>query len=242
MRTHRFPAPAGAKAVSGLALLALAGVAASASAAAPTGSESAPAALASAPAPGWSGADALELRVAERLAASGTLAGARIDVDVDDAGVATLRGVVSGAEQAERARRLAASTEGIERVETRFERNPDAVEARRGREVSDERIARELAEQLAAELGGDPVPSSFRRWQVSGEGWTFVVDADEGSVCLEGTVPEPDALVHALRIARRAPGVRDVRSRLALPEDHPLYRAPAHGPRAYGPRPYATVP
>jgi osmotically-inducible protein OsmY len=149
-------------------------------------------------------------RVVERLAASRSLQGSTVWVTVAD-GKVVLRGLAADERAARRAVELARRTEGVREVESEIDTDPSLREWLRT-EVTDEVLAREVAERIAAEA----FPNARRSedwlfgWEIDGRNFELDVDADMGTVTLSGSVPSPEDAERALSAARRTPGVRSV--------------------------------
>jgi osmotically-inducible protein OsmY len=165
------------------------------------------------PLPSWSAKE----RVAVRLAQSRALAGARIRTDepAGGDGDVTLRGVVRDEPQRQRAIRIAARTPGVSRVD-------DALAVDRAlappAPLSDEAIARSVAEALAADdtLDARVGEGWLFGWRVDGSDWSVEVEVDDGDVLLAGNAPLQQHIYAFILEAREVPGVRSVRSEIAL--------------------------
>jgi osmotically-inducible protein OsmY len=150
-------------------------------------------------------------RVVERLAASRSLQGSTVWVTVAD-GQVVLRGLVADDRAAQRAIELARRTPGVRGVRSELRTEPTLAEWLRT-EVTDEVLAREVAERIAAEAFPNARSSEdwIFGWEIDGRNFELDVDADMGTVTLSGSVPSAEDAERALSVARRTPGVRSVR-------------------------------
>jgi osmotically-inducible protein OsmY len=160
--------------------------------------------------PTWNAAERVDLR----LAGSRGLAGARVETHGTD-GEVVLRGSVRDAGQRERARQIAARTEGVREVRDELVLDPGIAAAARR---PDEELARSVAEALASD---DVLRPRLERgwllgWRVAGEGWGVDVEVDDGDVWLEGTALLQQHIHEFVLEARAVPGVRSVRSDIGL--------------------------
>lgn len=182
----------------------------------------------------------LESRVENQLARSPSLAGSRIEAQVQNRTV-TLTGTVASEGDKERATRIAHDVIGITEVQNQLRVDATAVDGNRGDPVEDQELARTIATSLANETfpGAQADEEWLYGWEVEGEDWEFDVDVDGGDVMLEGSVDEFADIGKATSQVREMPGVRSVEANLRV-EDRIYERGDLdtypHGPY-YG-RPY----
>jgi hypothetical protein len=158
----------------------------------------------------WTVREAVE----QRLARSRALAGARVRAEGAGDTIA-LTGVVRDELQRERALGIAGQTPGVQEVRDGL-RIDASLASPTVRDDGD--VARDVARKLSADsaLEANAKQGWMYGWRVEGDGWELAVEVDEGDVLLEGVVllqPHIHAFVLA---AREVPGVRSVRSELAL--------------------------
>jgi osmotically-inducible protein OsmY len=152
--------------------------------------------------------------VEQRLARSRALAGAHVRAEGPGSPSAG-RGVGRDEVPRERALGIAAQTAGVQEVQDglRVDASLAAPAVR-----ADGDVARDVAQKLSVESALDASAKQgwMYGWRVEGDGWKLDVEVDDGDVLLEGVVllqPHIHAFVLA---AREVPGVRSVRSELAL--------------------------
>jgi len=161
---------------------------------------------------------AVRERIVERLAASRSLQGSDVWVAVAD-GHVTLHGRVADEASKVRAVEIARRTPGARAVKTDLHSDPTLLEWA-SIQRKDEVLAREVAERLVAE--------AFPRarleedwifgWEIEADSFEIDVDADMGTVTLTGDVPDGEDAERAIAVARRTPGVRNVRAVLQYDE------------------------
>jgi osmotically-inducible protein OsmY len=155
---------------------------------------------------------ALRDRVVERLAASRSLQGSDVWVSVMD-GHVTLHGRVADEAAEHRAVELARRTPGTRGLTNELRTDPSLLEWI-SIQREDEVLAREVAERLVAEA----FPNARLEedwifgWEVEADAFELDVDADMGTVTLTGQVPSSEDVERAIAVARRTPGVRNVRA------------------------------
>lgn len=165
--------------------------------------------------------------------AGGELAVAEIEVAATPDGHVTLSGQVPSSEAKARAEQRARWAVGVSEVDNRLAivappappvtaavgAGPDrggpgagstAVDAsdRPSDDALEERVARALANDLPIEARARH--RWLRGWQVSGKGWSFEVDADDGRVRLDGRVSDRLEIDEVAERARAVPAVRSV--------------------------------
>jgi len=178
----------------------------------------------------------IEDRVQSNLeTAGGELDDVRIDVQVTPQRIVVLAGRVPSQDAKERAGRLALYAVGVASVDNQLEvRLPPAppappvsapppataldARADQAGAPSDRELARRVARQIAASLGGDARAEHrwFRGWRVAGDDWSFEVDADDGVVRLDGRIREPIGIDAIVAHARAVPAVRSVEPSLEV--------------------------
>ncbi len=159
----------------------------------------------------------------------------------------TLSGTVPSERTKERISRIARKTIGITEVQNNLRVDP-ATGA--GTPVADAELVRRVARNIASAIDGAKAGEDwwFQGWRVEGPNnvWSFIVEAENGRVYLEGDVPRLDLMRKAVDAARQTSGVQSVRADLELDRIYAGYpgywRFPhyAHPYHAYDP--YAFVP
>lgn len=172
--------------------------------------------------------------------AGGELDHAEIAVEARPGGLVVLSGRVPSPEAKGRAAQLARFAVGVSEVDDALEIDPrlapPAPAVRSGPpetgintngpdssppsdEALAERVARHLAKSLPLEARA--MHRWLRGWSVEGEAWSFAVDADDGTVRLEGSLREPATAEDVVASAGALPAVRDVDASLEIVDsDH----------------------
>jgi osmotically-inducible protein OsmY len=152
----------------------------------------------------------VEKRIETRLEKDKQLKEHKINVDVDDQGIATLKGSVSTGGEKARAEQLA-HVKGVSRIEN------DISVAVPDRDLGNE-IKREVAQ--AGEAVTDSWITAKVKTQFVSEdaldGSDINVDTDNDVVTLRGTVPSESARQRAMEIARSTKGVQRVDDKLSV--------------------------
>jgi osmotically-inducible protein OsmY len=185
--------------------------------------------------------DSIEGRVRLALeAAGGELAHAKIEVTSKPGGLVMLSGWVPSPEAKTRAGQLAHYAVGVSQVDNQLEVDPslappapvvtaapsDAgpdVDASEANPLSDEELEQLVARRIAKSL---PLEAHvehrwLRGWRVEGEGWSFRVKADEGTIRLKGRIPEPVTIDDVVASARTIAAVRSVSASLEVVDAKP---------------------
>lgn len=141
-----------------------------------------------------------------------------VDVEVQD-GIAQLSGKVRSEEAETRALRIANLTMGVRGV--RDQLNVDSSIGNRDvKGVSDQQLTQQVATKIAGNIEGAKAGKDwwFDGWRVEGpfNRWNFVVEAADGTVTLDGEVPNLDIVRKAVESARDVAGVRTVDSDLEI--------------------------
>jgi osmotically-inducible protein OsmY len=178
----------------------------------------------------------MEDRIYSRLASSGSLGGANIDVKVNGR-TAVLTGSVADEQSRERAARLARRVSGVETVQNNLTVDRAAVEKNRKVNVTDDQLSKQIAEKLVKQhfAQAEVERDWMFGWEVEGDGWEFEVDVDGGDVTLSGNVPRPAIIGQIIRTTRTVPGVRTVTSELRADM---YYRPYGDWPYYWGYHPY----
>lgn len=141
-----------------------------------------------------------------------------VDVEVQD-GIAELSGQVSSKEARTRALRIANLTMGVRGVRDQLQVDA-SLDKRQSKSVPDRQLTEQVATKIAADIDGAKAGKDwwFDGWRVEGpfNRWNFVVEADDGTVTLEGEVPNLDIVRKAVESARGVAGVRTVDSDLEI--------------------------
>jgi hypothetical protein len=169
-------------------------------------------------------ADRIYVRLAERARV-----GADFDVRVSR-GVVTLSGTVPDDQTRRRMLRAARGVAGVSTVQDQLRVDPAAGRLRSDSPVGDEQLEQQVAETIAAALGGARAGEDwwFTGWRVEGphRSWIMTVDAADGEITLDGKVTYAGTRRRAVRAALRVPGVLSVRSSVEL--EGALYGNPGH--------------
>lgn len=167
--------------------------------------------------------DLVFVRLAERAWVGGDF-----DVSVQR-GTATLTGTVPSEPTKRRIVRVVRGTPGV--LEVRDQLRVDPAAARATSAVPDAELAQRVAQRIATAIPGAKAGEDwwFAGWRVEGPDnrWSFTVEADNGTVWLDGDVPRLSVVRHAVDAARRVEGVMTVRSQFEF--DRPYARYPAYG-------------
>ena len=151
-------------------------------------------------------------RLAERLPA-----GADIRVQADE-GMVTLSGTVPSEDAKRRAIRVARRTDGV--MEVRDQLRVEAARTTTTASVSDAELSKRVAQKIAGAIPGAKAGEDWwlTGWRVEGPDnrWNMVVEAENGTVWLEGDVPRTSIIRKALETARQVEGVRTVRNEMEL--------------------------
>jgi osmotically-inducible protein OsmY len=157
-------------------------------------------------------------------------------------GTVTLRGTVPSEGNKARMGRIARDTLGV--IEVRNELTVRPAAASVGTNVRDDELARRVARQVASAVPGAKTGEDWwlEGWRVEGPDnvWSFVIEANDGRVFLEGDVPRLSIMRKAIDAARQTQGVLSVRSDLELERIFAGY--PYAYPYAYPYHPYAFYP
>jgi hypothetical protein len=155
---------------------------------------------------------ALADTVLVRMARNPALAGSKIRVSTRN-GTVTLTGTVPSDAARLRAEQIAMKTPAVTAVRNQLTVN-QAIAAR-AQNVSGADLSRQVAQTLAQQFPKAQAREDMvNGWQVQGPNYLFDVEADEGIVTLEGSVPTANAIVRAVTAARDVPGVRAVNTEL----------------------------
>ena len=140
-------------------------------------------------------------------------------------GTVTVAGTVPSERAKARMLRIARETVGITEVRDQLRVQPASATA--GSNVDDRELSRRVAQQIAATIPGVKAGEDWwlTGWRVEGEDnlWSFIVEADNGQVYLEGDVPRLEIMRKAVDAARNVAGVVSVRSDFELDRMHARY-------------------
>jgi osmotically-inducible protein OsmY len=154
--------------------------------------------------------------------------GGDFDISVQR-GTATLTGTVPSEQTKRRIVRIVRGTPGV--VDVRDQLRVDPAAARATSPVPDAQLAQRVAQRIAAAVPGAKAGEDWwlTGWRVEGPDnrWSFTVEADDGTVWLDGEVPRLDVVRQAIDAARRVEGVTSVRSAFELERRYAGY--PAYG-------------
>jgi osmotically-inducible protein OsmY len=158
--------------------------------------------------------DRVYWRLAERLPIS-----ADIDVRMPQPGVVMIVGTVPTEAMKRQALRVARRTRGV--IDVRDELRVEGTRATIGdAEAADAQLARRVAERIASAIAGTKAGEDWwsSGWRVEGPDhrWTIVIEADDGTVWIDGDVPRTSLIRTAIENAREVDGVRAVRNEMEL--------------------------
>ena len=172
-------------------------------------------------------------RVALLLAASPSLEGLSITVTANQRAI-TLDGTVPDNNAKQRATVIAQRTRGVRSVtdnlDVRASDNPP-------RHVSDQQLAKDVAQKLARTTfpQANAAQQSPFDWRVDGPNWQFDVDADQGTISLNGSVDNYADVQRAVQSARQVAGARSVNGSALHVNDMHGFTGFRYGPYAYSP-------
>lgn len=156
----------------------------------------------------------LENDVIAALARSAALRGSNINVANRNNSI-FLSGTVRDRSDIDRAERIASRVPGVQDVRANLRvvgGGPLTDEYTTFPQVSDDQLARRVASTLNSRVFTDA--SMYQQWaagyELGGPNYEVNVEADEGTVTLDGQVPSSQAFRRSIQAARNIPGVRAV--------------------------------
>ena len=170
----------------------------------------------------------LAASVESRLAESRTLAGSDINVQSSQNGV-ILTGKVADDKAKRRAEVIAMRTRGVNNVQNQLTVDQAFVDQRRNKNVPDEQLSKNVAEQIAKALNARANEDWLSGWEVQAAQWEIEVDSDGGRVTLGGDAASRSDMQTAISTARDVPGVQSVENDMSLSArygygyDYPYY-------------------
>ena len=164
-----------------------------------------------------------------RLAEKRSLAGADIQVSVNN-GTVTLAGKVPTQEARQRAERIAQRTVSVREVQNQLTVDPQVAQAWNTTNLTGEALEKQIAQILAKDVfpSAEAAEGLIYGWEVEGPNYEFDIDADDGTITLEGSVPNFDVISQVVARVRKVPGVRSVNSELWVKNYNP-YRSYPYG-------------